>query len=168
MMIFTQIKIIQININDKALRNTSIHQPILICCHFLCCDSRWRGLLWELVLTMTLNTWADGNKKPLLLGLSFANFEMTSYVEMSISSDHWRGAIYYVKPPIWGLIWTNFCQIQYFYDILWGAQMRIQWWRVGERTCSNQNVFPLIWEHQFIPHLNGVSITLWSYLMISF
>ena len=75
MMIFTQIKIIQININDKAVRNTSIHQPILICCHFLCCDSRWRGLLWELVLTMTLNTWADGNKKPLLLGLSFANFE---------------------------------------------------------------------------------------------
>ena len=40
-----------------------------------CCDSSWKGLLWELVLTMTLNTWADGNKKCLLLGLSFANFE---------------------------------------------------------------------------------------------
>ena len=73
--IYTNWNVIQTNTNDKPLRKTSIHQPILICCHYLCCDSRWRGLLWELVLTMTLNTWADGNKKPLLLGLSFANFE---------------------------------------------------------------------------------------------
>ena len=40
-----------------------------------CCDSSWKGLLWDFVLTMALNTWADGNKKYLLLGLSFANFE---------------------------------------------------------------------------------------------
>ena len=101
-------------------------------------------------------------------GSLLPTLKMTSYVEMSISSDHWRGAIYYVKPPIWGLIWTNFCQTQYFYDILRGAKMRIQWWRVGERTCSNQNVFPFFWEQQFIPHLNDVSITLWSFLMIRF
>ena len=115
-------------------------------------------LIHEQMATKSLYYW--GSVLPTL--------KMTSYVEMSISSDHWRAAIYYVKPPIWGLIWTNFCQSQYFYDILWGAQMRIQWWRVGERTCSNQNVFPFFWEQQFIPHLNGVSITLWSYLMISF
>ena len=124
-------------------------------------------LLWELLPTLVLICWQMAESL-YYRGSVLPTLKMTSYVEMSISSDHWRGAIYYVKPPIWGLIWTNFCQTQYFYDILWRAQMRIQWWRVGERTCSNQNVFPFFWEQQFIPPLKGVSITLWSYLTISF
>ena len=89
-------------------------------------------LLWELVLTLVPICWQMGTKSLYYRGSVLPTLKMTSYVEMSISSDHWRGAIYCVKPPIRGLIWTNFCQTQYFYDILWGAQMRIQWRRVRE------------------------------------
>ena len=95
-----------------------------------CMYRRFDCLLWELLLTLAPICWQMGTKSLYYRGSVLPTLKMTSYVEMSISSDHWREAIYCVKPPIWGLIWTNFCQTQYFYDILWGAQMRIQWRRV--------------------------------------